>query len=148
MTYDVGRDAPKGQASDASGALASSGSHAVLCTDSPASTVTAPRSDVGGDSSNSVLATVPLRNGRDTGGAGRTVTRVSSRGSTGTITTVSATTDYDGQATFYVKSSATGACVLTASDATDSALVNQTLTITFRDAASGDTTTRQFAVID
>ena len=80
---------------------------------------------------------------KDAGGnllAGKSVTLVSSRGATDTISPSSVTSNSAGLATFTVKSSISGSPVLTATDTTDGVALTQLATVTFSATATSTTT--------
>ena len=95
------------------------------------STVSASPISVLADGTSTSTITVTLK---DSGGAavdGKTVTLASNRGAIDTISAASGLSDAAGVVTFTVKSTTTGAPVLTATDTTDGVTVTQTATVTF-----------------
>ena len=80
---------------------------------------------------------------RDAGGnplAGKSVTLVSNRGATDTLSATSAATNVSGVAAFTVKSSTAGLSVLTATDTTDGVTLSQKASVTFSAVAASTTT--------
>ena len=104
---------------------------AALVVSAASSTVTASPTSVASDGVTPSTLTVTLK---DAGGAaipGKTVSLVSNRGLTDTITPASGSSNGSGVVTFTVKSTTAGAPVFTATDTSDSVTVTQTATVTF-----------------
>ena len=121
FTFPSGGFSPSGLLVLPSAAVASAGNSSVVA--SPiivannglaTSTIAVTLKDIGGN---------PL--------AGKSVTLVSSRGATDTLSTNSSTTNASGVAAFTAKSSTAGSSVFTATDTTDTVTVAQTATVTF-----------------
>lgn len=96
-----------------------------------ASTVVADPTSVLADGTTLSTITVTLKDGSNNAVTNKTVTLVSSRGATDTISDASGASDASGVVTFTVKSSTAGAPVFTATDTTDGVMVTQTATVTF-----------------
>lgn len=106
-----------------------------LPTSAANSTVVASPTSVASDNSSTSTITVTLK---DTAGnlvAGKTITLTAGAGSS-TITTVSGTTDVNGQASFTVKDAVQESVTYTATDATDNIVITQTATVTFSSVSS------------
>jgi len=93
------------------------------------SSVLAIPSSVVADSSSYSVVYVTVRDATDALLSGKTVTLSSNRGSSDAITIVDGTTNSSGQATFQVRSGATGTATLTA--VADGVTITQTTTVTF-----------------
>ena len=96
------------------------------------STVTASPPTVVADGSATSTITVTLKDASGNPFAGKAVSLAHTSGpGSPVITTVSATTDASGVATFTVTSTTVGECIFTATDDTDSLVITQTATVTF-----------------
>ena len=107
---------------------------AVATVDASTSTVTASPTSVSADGVTTSTVTVTLLTNASAPVAGKTVT-LARNGNTGagtpTVTTLSATTDLSGQATFTVKCTTAGLYDFEATDSTDSLTVSTKSTVTF-----------------
>ena len=95
------------------------------------STVAAAPTSVVADGTATSTVTVTLHDANGNPASGRTVTLVSSRGATDTISAASGPSDVSGVVTFTVKSTTAGSATLTASDTTDSVTLGQTASVAF-----------------
>ncbi|MEI6077632.1 MAG: Ig-like domain repeat protein, partial [Verrucomicrobiota bacterium] len=103
------------------------------------STVVANPTTVAADGATTSIITVILQDASANPLSGKTVTLSSSRGgTTDTILPASVTTSAAGVATFTVQSTVGGSAILTATDTTDSIVLNQTTTVTFTSGVSID----------
>ena len=93
------------------------------------STILATPESIPADNSSLATVLVTLLDSTSTGVPGKSVTLSSSRGSIDTISTISGTTNANGQATFTLKSNKIGMPLITASDTTDGITLSGTYRI-------------------
>lgn len=108
------------------------------------STVTANPTNLPADGISTSIVTVTLKNVLNQPVTGKTVTLVSSRGASETISAASGPSDASGIVTFGVKSSTPGSPYFTASNVTDSIKISQTATVTFAASTNKDILTFTF----
>ena len=111
------------------------------------STVTAAPAAVLADGSTTSTITVTLKDATTNPVSGKTVTLASSRGAVDTISAASGTSTTAGVVTFSVKSTTPGTPVFTATDATDSVVVTQTVGVIFTASSAKDILTCSFGTL-
>jgi alpha-tubulin suppressor-like RCC1 family protein len=95
------------------------------------SSLTKDIASVRADGTSFVTLTARVKDQANVAMPGRTVTIVSSRGATDSLSPATATTDANGEAFFTVRSTVIGPAVFSAKDTADGIILNQTQTVTF-----------------